>query len=180
MELKRGGSRKAIDYDLVAKLALLNPSNDELAWALGISRATLYRRLQDDDRLKEILETGRHGRRISLKRAQWKAAMEGNTALLIWLGKNELGQREPERRQAAEVTSDFSVEEVQSGALESVSEYLAQAIAEGQSLADVLKLIKANRKRLAKSTQARQAQTPHVDPAMGYGSRRIRGSLSVS
>ena len=49
MEPKRGGSLKPIDYDLVRKLALLNPSNDELAYALGISRATLYRRLDDDE-----------------------------------------------------------------------------------------------------------------------------------
>ena len=48
MEPKRGGSLKPIDYDLVRKLALLNPSNDELAYALGISRATLYRRLDDE------------------------------------------------------------------------------------------------------------------------------------
>jgi hypothetical protein len=72
----------------------------------------LYRRLQDDEQLREVLEMGRHGRRMSLKRAQWKVAMEGNVAMLIWLGKNELGQREPERRPAAEVTSDFSVEQV--------------------------------------------------------------------
>ncbi len=115
MEPKRGGSCKPVDYELVAKLALLNPSNDELAYALGISRATLYRRLQDDEQLQEILEMGRHGCRMSLKRAQWKVAIEGNVAMLIWLGKNELGQREPERRPAAEVASDFSVEEVQAG-----------------------------------------------------------------
>ncbi len=36
MKPKRNGSRIAIDYDLVGKIALLNPSNDELAWALGI------------------------------------------------------------------------------------------------------------------------------------------------
>jgi hypothetical protein len=41
MEPKRGGSRIPIDDELVAKLALLNPSNNKLAYALGISRATL-------------------------------------------------------------------------------------------------------------------------------------------
>ncbi len=168
MKPKSGGSRIPIDYDLVGKLALLSPSNDELAWALDISRATLYRRLQDDERLREILETGRHGRRLSIKRMQWKAAQEGNTAILIWLGKQELGQREPERRPAAEVTSDFSVEEVQAGALESVSKYLEKAIAEEQSLVDVAKLIKENQQRLAKHTQGQQTPATNGDPATSY------------
>jgi hypothetical protein len=42
---------------------------------------------------------GRHGRRMSLKRAQRKAAMEVNTAILIWLGKNELGRPSSEHCQ---------------------------------------------------------------------------------
>ena len=49
MKPKRDGSRIAIDYEKVRVLAFLNPSNDELAFGLGISRATLYRRLQDDE-----------------------------------------------------------------------------------------------------------------------------------
>ena len=36
MKPKRNGSRIPIDYEKVRVLALLNPSNDELAWALGI------------------------------------------------------------------------------------------------------------------------------------------------
>ena len=99
MKPKRNGSRIAIDYEKVRVLAFLNPSNDELAFGLGISRATLYRRLQDDEQLREILEAGRHGRRLSIKRMQWKAAQDGNTAMLIWLGKQELGQREPDKLQ---------------------------------------------------------------------------------
>ena len=37
------------------------------------------------------------GRKLSIKRMQWKAAQECNTAILIWLGKQELGQREPDK-----------------------------------------------------------------------------------
>jgi hypothetical protein len=168
MKPKRNGSRIPIDYDLASKVALLNPSNDELAWALDISRATLYRRLQDDEQLREILEAGRHGRRLSLKRAQWKAAMEGNTALLIWLGKQELGQREPDRQQMAEIASDFSVEEIQVAALKSVQDYLTRAIAEGQSLEDVAKLIDDNRQRLKSLSQNQQAKAADGDQAAQY------------
>ena len=166
MKPKRNDGRKPIDYDLVGKLALLSPSNDELAWALDISRATLYRRLQDDERLREILEAGRHGRRLSIKRMQWKAAQEGNPALLIWLGKQELGQREPERQPATEVASDFSVEQVQADALATLSDYLTKALAEGQSLADVAKLIEENRHRLKSLSQ--KAQIADGDPTVRY------------
>lgn len=31
---------------------------------------------------------------ISLRRRQWQAAMEGNITMLIWLGKQRLGQRQ--------------------------------------------------------------------------------------
>ena len=34
-----------------------------------------------------------HGK-LSLRRAQWKKAQEGNPTMLIWLGKNVLGQRD--------------------------------------------------------------------------------------
>ena len=128
----------------------------------------MYRRLQDDEQLRETLETGRHGRRMSLKRAQWKAAQDGNVAMLIWLGKNELGQREPERRPAAEVASDFSVEQVQAARWRAFPITLQRLWPKGQSLEDVAKLIKENQQRLAKSTQKQEAQDANGAPAADY------------
>ena len=32
--------------------------------------------------------------KASLRRAQWKAALNGNTTMLVWLGKQELGQND--------------------------------------------------------------------------------------
>ena len=40
----------------------------------------------------EFLTKGRAERRMKLRRLQWKAAESGNTTMLIWLGKQELGQ----------------------------------------------------------------------------------------
>ena len=57
MKPKRNGSRIAIDYEKVRVLAFLNPSNDELAWGLGISRATLYKRNTAQPHLSAINET---------------------------------------------------------------------------------------------------------------------------
>jgi hypothetical protein len=49
-----------------------------------------------------------------------------------------------------------------------VSKYLEKAIAEGNSLEDVAKLIKENQQRLAKHTQGEQAQAANGDPATSY------------
>ena len=47
-------------------------------------------------------EQGRQDMKIKLRQAQWKAALEhGNTALLIFLGKNVLGQSEKTDLEAA-------------------------------------------------------------------------------
>ena len=86
------------DYEKVKGLCLLAPTMDELAWSLGISRTTLWRRMKDDAVLATIIEqTSTHGRKLSLKRMQWQSAAKGDRALLIWLGKQELGQREPDK-----------------------------------------------------------------------------------
>ena len=37
------------------------------------------------------------GGKMSLRRRQYSAAMDGNSAMLIWLGKQWLGQKEPEK-----------------------------------------------------------------------------------
>tara|TARA_R100001463_G_scaffold123794_2_gene180614 strand:- start:177 stop:683 length:507 start_codon:yes stop_codon:yes gene_type:complete len=73
------------------RVALLSPSLEELAFVFDVSVAKIEKEL-DRPEIQQQLELGRGGRRLSLKRAQWKAAMGGNTAMLIWLGKNDLQQ----------------------------------------------------------------------------------------
>ena len=43
-------------------------------------------------RFKEELERGRESMKIKLRQLQWKQAENGNTSLLIFLGKQYLGQ----------------------------------------------------------------------------------------
>lgn len=166
MTPKRNGSRIAIDYELVGKIALLNPSNDEMAWALGISRATWYRRQQDDEQLRETLAVGQHGRRLSIKRMQWKAAEKGNTALLIWLGKQELGQREPDKIQPQAIQADYKVEEIQAAALAQVADFLQQAADQGRSIEEVIGQVKSNADRIKATTEG-DPKPPATDPRRG-------------
>jgi len=42
-----------------------------------------------------VIEKGREGMKLSLRRMQYQTADKGNVAMQIWLGKQYLGQREP-------------------------------------------------------------------------------------
>lgn len=84
---KGGRGRKTpINLKQLEALAEINCTEREMAQVLGISQSSLskrYRNLIDQIRLRG---------KCSLRRWQWKKAEEGNTTMLIWLGKNELGQ----------------------------------------------------------------------------------------
>jgi len=80
--------RKKIDPEQVRTLAKINCTMIEIAAVVGCSVDTLERRFADV--IKECREQGR----MSLRRAQWKKALEGHPTMLIWLGKQELGQKD--------------------------------------------------------------------------------------
>jgi hypothetical protein len=65
---------------------------------LGCDASTLTRRYAS------VIETGRQTGKMSLKRKQWEVAMGGNVTMLIWLGKQNLGQTDKiEQRSHASV-----------------------------------------------------------------------------
>lgn len=88
-QTKLGRPKKEVDGKLVKDLASIFCTMNEIAAVVGCSVDTLERRYA------EALKRGRETAKSSLRRLQWKAAKKGNTSILIWLGKNYLGQREP-------------------------------------------------------------------------------------
>ena len=85
---KPGRKRIVIDWEQVERLAMIFCTQEEIAYVMGVSVDTLQRR-------KEFAVTYKKGRekgKISLRRAQYKRAMDGNTTMQIWLGKQYLGQ----------------------------------------------------------------------------------------
>lgn len=76
------------DLKLVRTLAGYGCTQDEIANACGISETTLKKNGRD------ALDSGYAEMRRSLRRWQYEAAKSGNTAMLIWLGKQLLGQRD--------------------------------------------------------------------------------------
>ena len=78
--------KKDIDPEQVRKLAAIGCTDVEIGDIVGCSHDTLTRRF------KEHLVFGRANGKMSLRRKQWETALSGNVAMLIWLGKQILGQ----------------------------------------------------------------------------------------
>lgn len=90
--MKRGPGRprKSIDYETAEKLAALQCTQEEIASFMNLSVDTLMR----DARFCGIYKEGINKGRMSLRRHQWKALEDGNPTMLVWLGKQYLGQRD--------------------------------------------------------------------------------------
>lgn len=78
----------------VEALAALQCTFDEIASGLGVSTDTLERRRKEETEIAEAIKRGREEGKRSLRRLQWEAAQKGNTTMLVWLGKQWLGQRD--------------------------------------------------------------------------------------
>jgi len=70
----------------VEKLASYGLTNKEIAEALGYDDTTLKRKFEN------FLTKGKANLRQRLKRKQIDVALGGNVSMLIWLGKQYLGQ----------------------------------------------------------------------------------------
>lgn len=83
-----GRPKKIIDYELVKSLAEIQCTQAEIAAVLKLSVDTLSR----DETFCGIYKTAMNNGKMCLRRLQWKRAMEGCDTMLIWLGKQYLGQ----------------------------------------------------------------------------------------
>ena len=80
--------RKPVDVsgDKVEMLSSFGCSTVEIARLHNCSEATIR------TKFKEELERGRESMKIKLRQLQWKTAEQGSNAMLIFLGKQYLGQ----------------------------------------------------------------------------------------
>lgn len=86
--------RRAIDYDAVERLAHIQCTDEEIASVLDFTPEWFCKRKKLDKALVQALIKGREAGRESLRRMQYKAAENGNSTMLIWLGKQHLQQRD--------------------------------------------------------------------------------------
>ena len=77
----------------VSQIAVTQCPDEEIAAFLGISYSTFKRRKVENPELSEAVELGRDSGKQTLRQVQWNAAtVENNITMMIWLGKQYLGQ----------------------------------------------------------------------------------------
>jgi len=87
---KPGTWESRVDLDKVKKLASLGCTHAEIASFFDVPEAILH----GIPEYKECFNIGKGQGKVSLRRSQWEAATKGNVSMLIWLGKQILGQKE--------------------------------------------------------------------------------------
>ena len=87
---KRGRPRKQIDWAAVERLAMIQCTQQEIASFIGVDINTL----RQHSEFLTIYNKGQDAGKMSLRRKQWAALERGKTTMLIWLGKQYLGQRD--------------------------------------------------------------------------------------
>jgi hypothetical protein len=80
-----------IDFDAVKRLAAVMATDEEIASYFGCSVDTLTRRGEE---YRQAKEAGRQAGALNLRRYQIEAAKAKNPTMLIWLGKQYLGQKD--------------------------------------------------------------------------------------
>ena len=93
-----------LDTKQVEQLAGFGCTDTEIASFFNISRTTLERNYE------QYLTKGRESGKIRLRQMQWASAKKGNVAMLIWLGKQLLGQSDKQEITTTELPEGFNVE----------------------------------------------------------------------
>lgn len=88
---RRGRPRVEIDFKKLEALCQIHATDEEMAMHFNCSVKTIERLKRNPD-YAPVFSKGRADGKISLRRAQFQEALKGNTALLIWLGKQFLNQ----------------------------------------------------------------------------------------
>ena len=97
---KAGRNTITVDWDEVDRYLVGGSNGVQIAAMLGICNDTLFRRCEEDHKMtfSDYAAKKRAKGDSYLHNAQFKAAMKGNTSMLIWLGKQRLGQKEDQNK----------------------------------------------------------------------------------
>ena len=90
----KGRPKKTLTEDalkLIESLARIMCTEQEIADCLNTTTDTLHN-AENDELFRNAIKIGHSQGKQSLRREQWKLAQKGNASMLIWLGKQWLGQ----------------------------------------------------------------------------------------
>lgn len=85
-----GRLSRPVDWEMVKKLASMYCTPSEISAVTGVP----VRSLVSNEDFRNAFESGREIGKVNLRRMQFLKARDGNPQMLIFLGKNILGQRE--------------------------------------------------------------------------------------
>lgn len=105
-----GRPRIDVNWEMVKKLCGIQCTQEEIAAVMGFSVDTLIRACEREKNIDfaEYYKKNSHIGAISLRRWQYKLAESGNATMLIWLGKQILGQSDK-----AEIDWTHNIEDVE-------------------------------------------------------------------
>ena len=84
------------EFDSLVQMIRIQCTCEEISGILDMSEDTLNRRLKErgEANFAGLYKKHQHEGRASLRRDQWKSSHDGNVTMQIWLGKQNLGQRD--------------------------------------------------------------------------------------
>lgn len=87
------------EFEQLVNMIRIQCTRDEICDILCMSDTTLNRRIKEQgipgvDNFEALYKKHQGEGKASLRRAQWKAAQDGNPTMLVWLGKQMLGQKD--------------------------------------------------------------------------------------
>ena len=91
---KVGRPKKQVDLPRLKDLASIGCTVEEICTLMHLSKPTFYERMKDNEEFSNAYNLGCADIKESLRRMQLAACKRGNTGMLIWLGKQILGQRD--------------------------------------------------------------------------------------
>jgi uncharacterized protein (DUF305 family) len=141
MARSAGRPKTPIDIQQLEKLAAVGCQESEMAWFFGMHPVSFSKR--KTKKMQEAIDKGRNNGKTALRRKQFELAMAGDRTMLVWLGKQELGQSD-KRHIEQEVTHHKSVVEMS-------DEELAQVIS-NDTTSDIARKQGRSGKRTAKQT----------------------------
>lgn len=84
--------KKPIDLDTIKGLAAIGATREEISSIIGCSLSWIDKQITQNPAFAAAMELGTAELKTSLRRTQVQMALSGNVPLLIWLGKQCLGQ----------------------------------------------------------------------------------------
>ena len=96
---KPGPKLIKIDWNKAYDLARAQCTQDEISGYFGMTRSQLHKRFKDEigGEFDTLWEVKKESGKAELRSKQFEEALKGNNTLLIWVGKQILGQKDEQR-----------------------------------------------------------------------------------